>query len=326
MMTVAVRIHEIGGPEVLKLEDVTLGAPGKGEVKVRHTAIGLNFIDTYFRSGLYPAPQGLPFIPGNEAAGVVEDVGESVTELKVGDRVAYASALGSYCEARVMPLAPLVKIPDGISDETAAAMMLKGMTARYLLRQTYAVKPGDTILVQAAAGGVGLILCQWASHIGATVIGTVGSEEKGALTRANGATHVINYSTENFVERVKEITKGALCDVVYDGVGQATYPASLDCIKPRGLFASFGNASGAIKDFSLLALSQKGSLYATRPTLFTHIATRDALLANAADLFDAVRSGAVTIPINQRYKLADAAQAHRDLEARKTTGSTILLP
>jgi len=325
-MTAAVRVHEIGGPEVLKFEDVTLGSPGKGEVKVRHTAIGLNFIDTYFRSGLYPAPQGLPFIPGNEAAGVVEEVGEGVTELNVGDRVAYASALGSYCEARVMPLAPLVKIPDGISDETAAAMMLKGMTARYLLRQTYAVKPGETILVQAAAGGVGLILCQWASHIGATVIGTVGSQEKGELARANGATHTINYSTENFVERVKEITKGALCDVVYDGVGQATYPASLDCIKPRGLFASFGNASGAIKDFNLLALSQKGSLYATRPTLFTHISTREALLANAADLFDAVLSGAVKIPVNQRYKLADAAQAHRDLEARRTTGSTILLP
>lgn len=325
-MTAAVRVHEIGGPEVLKFEDVTLGSPGKGEVKVRHTAIGLNFIDTYFRSGLYPAPQGLPFIPGNEAAGVVEEVGEGVTELSVGDRVAYASALGSYCEARVMPLAPLVKIPEGISDETAAAMMLKGMTARYLLRQTYVVKPGDTILVQAAAGGVGLILCQWASHIGATVIGTVGSEEKGELARANGATHTINYSTENFVERVKEITKGALCDVVYDGVGQATYPASLDCIKPRGLFASFGNASGAIQNFSLLALSQKGSLYATRPTLFTHISTREALLANAADLFEAVRSGAVKIPVNQRYRLADAAQAHRDLEARRTTGSTILLP
>jgi len=325
-MTGAVRVHETGGPEVLTFEDVPLGSPGKGEVKVRHTAIGLNFIDTYFRSGLYPAPQGLPFIPGNEAAGVVEEVGEGVTELSVGDRVAYASALGSYCEARVMPLAPLVKIPDGISDETAAAMMLKGMTARYLLRQTYAVKPGDTILVQAAAGGVGLILCQWASHIGATVIGTVGSEEKGELARANGATHTINYSTENFVERVKEITKGALCDVVYDGVGQATYPASLDCIKPRGLFASFGNASGAIKDFNLLALSQKGSLYATRPTLFTHISTRETLLANAADLFDAVLSGAVKIPVNQRYKLADAAQAHRDLEARRTTGSTILLP
>ncbi len=325
-MTAAVRVHEIGGPEVLKFEDVTLGSPGKGEVKVRHTAIGLNFIDTYFRSGLYPAPQGLPFIPGNEAAGVVEEIGEGVTELSVGDRVAYGSALGAYCEARVMPVATLVKIPEGVSDETAAAMMLKGMTARYLLRQTYAVKPGDTILVQAAAGGVGLILCQWASHIGATVIGTVGSEAKGELARANGATHVINYSTENFVERVKEITKGALCDVVYDGVGQATYPASLDCIKPRGLFASFGNASGAIQNFSLLALSQKGSLYATRPTLFTHISTREALLANAADLFEAVRSGAVKIPVNQRYRLADAAQAHRDLEARRTTGSTILLP
>lgn len=325
-MAWAVRVHETGGPEKLSYEEINVGSPGQGEVRVRHTAIGLNFIDTYFRSGLYPAPQGLPFIPGNEAAGVVVEVGEGVADLRPGDRVAYGSSLGAYCSERVMPAAPLVKLPSNISDETAAAMMLKGMTARYLLRQTFVVKAGDTVLVQAAAGGVGLILCQWAAHLGATVIGTVGSAEKGELARANGATYVINYREEDFVARVKDITEGALCDVVYDGVGQATYPASLDCLRPRGMFVSFGNASGAIQNFSLLALSQKGSLYATRPTLFTHVATREALLANASDLFEAVGSGVVKIAIDQRYKLADVAEAHRDLEGRRTTGSTILLP
>ena len=325
-MASAIRVHEVGGPEVLTYETIEVGAPGKGEVRLRHTAIGLNFIDTYFRTGLYPAPNGLPFIPGNEGAGVVEAVGEGVTEFKKGDRVAYGAALGAYCTERVVPAAVLVKLPNTISDETAAAMMLKGMTARYLLRQTHEVKAGDVILVQAAAGGVGLILCQWAAHIGATVIGTVGSPEKAELARENGATYVIDYTRENFAERVKEITDGTLCDVVYDGVGQATYPASLDCLKLRGLFVSFGNASGAIQNFSLLALSQKGSLYATRPTLFTHIATRPALLANAADLFEAVASGVVRIPVNQTYALKDAAQAHRDLEGRRTTGSTVLLP
>ncbi|MGA0562964.1 quinone oxidoreductase family protein [Ancylobacter sp. VNQ12] len=325
-MPSAVRIHELGGPEVLKFEEIAVGSPGPGEVKVRHTAIGLNFIDTYFRSGLYPAPNGLPFIPGNEAAGVIVEVGAGVTDFVPGDRVAYGTALGAYCAERVMSAAPLLKLPASIPDETAAAMMLKGMTARYLLRQTYPVKAGDTILVQAAAGGVGLILCQWASHLGATVIGTVGSAEKGELARANGATYVINYRDEDFVARVKEITEGALCDVVYDGVGQATYPASLDCLRPRGMFVSFGNASGAIQNFSLLALSQKGSLYATRPTLFTHVATRDALVANAKDLFEVVGSGVVKIAVDQRYKLADAAEAHRELEARRTTGSTVLLP
>ncbi|WP_029356028.1 quinone oxidoreductase [Bosea sp. 117] len=325
-MVAAVRIHQTGGPEVLTVEDVTVGAPGPGEVRVKHTAIGLNFIDTYFRSGLYPAPGGLPFIPGNEAAGIVEEVGEGVEGLAPGDRVAYGAVPGSYCAERVMPAAPLVKLPDAIGDRTAAAMMLKGMTARYLLRQTYPVKPGDTILVHAAAGGVGLILCQWASHIGATVIGTVGSEEKAELARANGAHHTILYTREDFAKRVKEITEGRLCDVVYDGVGQATYPASLDCIRPRGLFASFGNASGAIQNFNLLALSQKGSLYATRPTLATHIATRDALLESANDLFGAVSSGIVRVPVNQTYPLAEAAQAHRDLEGRRTTGSTVLIP
>ncbi|MBS7539820.1 quinone oxidoreductase family protein [Ancylobacter lacus] len=325
-MVAAIRIHRNGGPEVLTLEDVAVGSPGPGEVRVRHTAVGLNFIDTYFRSGLYPAPGGLPFIPGNEAAGVVEEVGEGVTEVAVGDRVAYGSSLGAYCAARVMPVAPLVKLPDSIADQTAAAMMLKGMTARYLLRQTFEVKPGHTILVQAAAGGVGLLLCQWAAHIGATVIGTVGSPEKAELARANGAHHTILYRDEDFVARVREITEGRLCDVVYDGVGQATYPASLDCLRPRGLFASFGNASGAIQNFSLLALSQKGSLYATRPTLFTHVATRPQLLENAADLFEVVASGVVKVPVNQSYPLAEAAAAHGDLEGRRTTGSSVLIP
>lgn len=325
-MVVAIRIHETGGPEVLRLEEVTLGTPGPGEVRLRHTAIGLNFIDTYFRSGLYPAPGGLPFTPGNEAAGIVLQVGEGVSGFKPGDRVAYGSSLGAYCSERIMSAAPLVKLPDSIADETAAAMMLKGMTARYLLRQTHKVKAGDTLLVHAAAGGVGQILCQWATHLGATVIATVGSAAKAEIAKECGAAYVINYSEEDFVARVKDITEGALCDVVYDGVGQATYPASLDCIKPRGLFASFGNASGAITNFSLLALSQKGSLYATRPTLFTHISTREDLLANANDLFEVVSSGVVKIPVNQRYALADAADAHRDLEARRTTGSTVLLP
>ncbi|ADH89009.1 Alcohol dehydrogenase zinc-binding domain protein [Ancylobacter novellus DSM 506] len=325
-MAFAIRVHEFGGPEVLKYEEVTVGPPGPGEAKIRHTAIGLNFIDTYFRTGLYQPAGGLPFIPGNEAAGVVVEVGEGVSDLRPGDRVAYGASTGSYCTERRIPAAALVKLPNTIPDETAAAMMLKGMTARYLLRQTHKVKPGDTILVHAAAGGVGLILCQWASHIGATVIGTAGSPEKVALAKANGAAYVIDYSKDDFVAQVKEITDGALCDVVYDGVGQATYPGSLDCIRPRGLFVSFGNASGPITNFNLLSLSQKGSLYATRPTLNTHIATRETLLATANDLFDVVGSGVVKIAVEQRYRLPDAAQAHRDLEARRTTGSTVLLP
>lgn len=325
-MALAVRVHEVGGPEVMKLEEVAVGVPGPGEVKIRHTAVGLNFIDTYFRSGLYPAPGGLPFTPGNEAAGVIEAVGEGVGHVKVGDRVAYGTAFGAYCSDRVMSAATLVTLPDAISDETAAAMMLKGMTARYLLRQTYPVKAGDVVLVQAAAGGVGQILCQWASHLGATVIGTAGSPEKCEIARKAGAAYTIDYSKENFAERVKEITDGELCHVVYDGVGQATYPASLDCLRPRGMWVSFGNASGAIQNFSLFLLSQKGSLYAARPTLFTHVATREALDANAADLFDVVSRGIVTIPVNQRYALGDVVAAHRDLEGRKTTGSTVLLP
>lgn len=325
-MATAVRFHRTGGPEVLTVEEVAVPAPGPGQVRLRHTAIGLNFIDTYFRSGLYPAPGGLPMIPGNEAAGVVEEIGEGVTGFAPGDRVAYGFASGAYATERLIGTAPLVKLPDGISDRTAAAMMLKGLTASYLLKQTFVVQPGQTVLVHAAAGGVGLILVQWAAHLGATVIGTAGSPEKAALAKAAGAAHTILYNEEDFPARVKEITGGKLCEVVYDGVGQATYPGSLDCLKPRGLFVSFGNASGPITNFNLLALSQKGSLYATRPTLATHVSTPEGLAATADPLFEAVLSGAVKIEVNQTYALKDAAQAHIDLEGRRTTGSTVLLP
>ncbi|OYX71761.1 MAG: quinone oxidoreductase [Rhizobiales bacterium 32-66-11] len=320
-----VRVHRTGGPEVLSFEDVEIAPPGPGEVRLRHTAIGLNFVDTYFRTGLYKAPQ-MPFTPGSEGAGVVEAVGPHVNDFHAGDRVAYATALGAYAEVRNVPASALVHLPASIDDRTAAAMMLKGMTAQYLVRRTFEVKQGDMVLIQAAAGGVGLILSQWASFLGATVIGTVGSKEKAELARANGVDHVILYRDEDFVHRVKEITNGKLCDVVYDGVGQSTYPASLDCIKPRGLWVSFGNASGAIKNFDLLTLSQKGSLYATRPTLATHVATRADLLATANDLFEAVIKGAVKIPVHQTYALKNAQTAHRDLESRGTTGSTLLLP
>jgi NADPH:quinone reductase len=324
-MTQAIRIHAYGGPEVMKFEEVEVGAPGPGQIRIRHTAIGVNFIDTYFRTGLYKAPQ-LPFTPGNEGAGVVEAVGPDVTGLAVGDRVAYAGGLGSYSTERLVAAATVVKIPDGVSDEAAAAMMLKGMTAQYLLRRTYRVQKGDTILFHAAAGGVGLIACQWAKHLGATVIGTVGTREKGELAKANGCDHVIYYREEDFAARVKEITNGELCHVVYDGVGKETFPASLDCLRPLGMFASFGNASGPVDSFSLGLLAQKGSLFATRPTLFTYIAKREDLEATAADLFDVVASGAVKIPIHARAKLGDVADAHRALEARETTGATILVP
>lgn len=320
-----VRVHKYGGPDVLTYEDVPLPPPATGEVQIRHTAIGLNFVDTYFRSGLYKGP-ALPFVLGNEGAGVVTAVGDHVNDFHVGDRVAYATFTGSYCEARNIPAAGLVHLPASIDDRTAAAMMLKGMTAQYLVRKTYEVKPGDTVLIQAAAGGVGLILSQWAHAIGAKVIGTVGSKEKAELAYAHGCDEVILYRTEDFVHRVKEITGGKGCDVVYDGVGQDTYPASLDCLKPRGLWVSFGNASGAIKNFDLLSLSQKGSLYATRPTLATHIATKADLYATANDLFEMVIKGAVKIAIHQTYALKDAAKAHRDLESRATSGSTLLLP
>jgi NADPH2:quinone reductase len=325
-MVQAIRVHETGGPEVMRFETVDVPAPGPGEARIRHTAVGLNFIDTYFRSGLYPAPAGLPFIPGNEGAGVVVAVGEGVTHLAPGDRVAYAGPLGAYAEERVMAADRLVSIPEGVDDKTAAAMMLKGMTARYLLRRTCRVSASTTLLFHAAAGGVGLIAGQWAAKLGATVIGTVGSEEKAELARRNGYTHVINYRTENFVERVREITDGKLCDVVYDSVGKDTYPGSLDCLKPLGTWVSFGQSSGPITDFSLPILSAKGSLFATRPTLFTYIASRADLEETANDLFDMVSSGAVKIAVNQEYALADAVRAHQDLEGRKTTGGTVLIP
>lgn len=324
-MVRAVRIHEYGGPEVMKFEDVTVGQPGAGEVRMRHTAVGLNYIDTYHRTGLYPVPS-FPCVIGMEAAGQVLEVGSGVTELKAGDRVAYANPIGSYCEERLIPAERLVKIPDSVDDKTAAAMMLQGMTAHYLLRRTFKVEPGTVMLFHAAAGGTGLIACQWARHLGATVIGTVGSEEKAELARAAGCTHVINYRTENFVDRVNEITDGKGCDVVYDGVGKDTYPASLDCLKPFGLWATFGNASGKIENFDLGLLAAKGSLYATRPTLFTHVAKREDLVTTANELFDVVGKGAVKISVNQTYPLGEAAQAHRDLAARHTTGSTVLLP
>ncbi len=324
-MTNAIRIHEHGAPEVMKWESVEIGAPAAVEARIRHTAVGLNYIDTYHRSGLYKIP--LPCVLGREGAGVVEAVGSAVTGLKVGDRVAYGAApIGSYCESRLIPADRLVNIPANVSDQQAASIMLKGMTAQYLLRRTYAVKAGDTVLVQAAAGGVGLMLCQWAKHLGATVIGTVGSDEKGELAKAHGCDHVINYSREDFALRVAEITGGKKCAAVYDGVGKDTFLKSLDCLRPRGTMASFGNASGKVEPFDLGILAAKGSLYVTRPTLDTHVATREDLVATANELFDVVGRGIVKVEINQTYALKDAVQAHRDLEARKTTGSTILLP
>lgn len=320
-------VHAFGGPEVLKYEEYEPPRPGPGEATVRHRAIGLNFIDVYFRTGLYPPPMGLPFTPGLEASGVVEAVGEGVSEVQVGQRVAYGTGpLGAYSDVRTMPAEKLVAIPDTISDEVAAAMMLKGMTAQYLLKQTYRVKPGDTILVHAAAGGVGLIMCQWAKHLGATVIGTVGTREKAEIARAHGCDHPIVYTEEDFVQRVRELTGGKGVPVVYDGVGRATFVQSLDCLQPRGLMVSFGNASGPVEAFNLGILSQKGSLYVTRPTLMTYTATREQLLAAANDVVDVVSRGVVKIEVNQRFPLEDAAEAHRALESRKTVGATILLP
>ncbi|MFO1089772.1 MAG: quinone oxidoreductase [Hyphomicrobiales bacterium] len=321
----AIRFHTVGGPEVLKLENVDVPAPGPGEIQIRQKAIGLNYIDTYHRSGLYPVP--LPSGIGLEGAGEVVAVGQGVTAFKVGDRAAYGvGPLGGYAELRNFPAGRAVKIPDGITDEQAAGMMLKGMTARYLLRATYVVKAGETILLHAAAGGVGLILSQWAKALGATVIGTVGSEEKGKLARANGCDHIILYGTEDVAKRVREITGGAGVPVVYDGVGQATLMASLDSLKPRGLLVSYGNASGPVKALDLGLLSQKGSLYVTRPTLMAYVASDAELQETAKDLFDVVKSGKVKIEVNQRYRLEDAQKAHRDLESRATTGSTILIP
>ena len=324
-MTQAIRIYEHGGPDVMKWEVVDVGNPGEKEICIRHTAVGLNYIDTYHRTGLYKIP--LPSVIGREGAGVVEVVGAGVTDFKVGDHVAYGSAtIGSYSEARLVAADRVVKIPAGVTDQQAASMMLKGMTAQYLIRRSHTVKPGDTILFHAAAGGVGLILCQWAKHLGANVIGTVGSEEKAVLAKANGCDHVINYRTEDFVARVAEITGGKKCAVVYDGVGKDTFMKSLDCVRPRGLVALFGNASGKVEPLDLGTLAAKGSLFVTRPTLDTHVASREELVATANDLFDVVVRGIVKIEINQTYALKDAAQAHRDLEARKTTGSTVLIP
>jgi NADPH2:quinone reductase len=325
-MTHAIRIHETGGPETLTWEEVEVGQPGPGEVRLEQTAVGLNFIDVYHRTGLYPLP-GLPTVIGMEAAGRVEAVGEGVNELKPGDRVAYASPpLGAYAQARVIPADRLVKLPEEITDRQAAAMMLQGMTVQYLIRRTYRVGKGDTVLFHAAAGGVGLIACQWLKHLGATVIGTVGSEEKAALARDHGCDYAINYRSENFVEAVKEITGGTGVPVVYDSVGKDTFEGSLDCLAPLGMFVGFGNASGPVPPFNMGVLAQKGSLFLTRPTLMTYTAKREDLLASANDLFDVVLSGDVKIEVNQTYPLAEAAQAHRDLEARKTTGSTVLLP
>lgn len=324
-MVKAIRAHKTGGPEVLQFEDVTLPQPGPGEILIRNRAIGLNFIDTYFRSGLYPAPQ-LPFTLGNESAGDVLAVGPNVTEFKPGDRVAVVAGLGAYAEERIVPAASVVALPEGISYEAAASMLLKGLTAEYLLHRTYKVKPGDTILVHAAAGATGLILCQWGKALGATVIGTVGSKEKAELAKAHGADHVINYREEDFAARVKEVTGGALCDVVYDGVGKDTFMKSLDTLKPFGLLASFGNASGAVEAFNLGILASKGSLYVTRPTLNTHTAKRETMVAMAKNLFETVLSGKVKVPVNATFPLKDAADAHRLLESRGTTGSTVLIP
>lgn len=322
----AIRIHEHGGPEVLRWEEVPTPAPGPGEALVRHAAVGLNYIDVYFRTGLYKPP-GLPCVIGMEGAGTVEAVGPGVTEVAPGDRVAYATApIGAYAEVRAIKADRLVKLPEDIGFETAAAMMLQGMTAEYLLRRTYAVKPGQTILIHAAAGGVGLIMCQWAKHLGATVIGTVGSDAKAEIARAHGCDHPIVYTREDFVARVKEITEGKMLPVVYDSVGRETFMKSMDCLAPLGLLVMFGNASGAVPPFDIGILAAKGSLYLTRPTLATYTAKRDDLVASANALFEVVRSGAVKIEVNQRFALKDAAEAHRALEGRRTTGSTILIP
>lgn len=323
-MAKAIRFHKTGGAEVLAFEDVQVGDPAEGQVRVRHTAIGVNFVDVYQRAGLYPMP--MPAIAGNEGAGVVEAVGAGVKALKAGDRVTYTGLVGSYCEARVVPADRMIKIPDGISDEQAASMMLKGMTVQYLIRRTYPVKSGETVLFHAAAGGVGQIACQWLKALGVTTIGTVGSDEKAKLAKAHGCTETIVYTRENFVERVKALTGGKGVPVVYDSVGKTTWEGSLDCLQPRGLLVTFGNASGPVPPMNLGILAGKGSLYVTRPTLATYIASREDLEATAAELFDMVKSGKVKIEVSARYKLADAAQAHRDLEARKTTGSVILLP
>jgi NADPH:quinone reductase len=322
-MTRAIRIHAHGGPEVLRFEQVPLDPPGPGEAQVRHTAVGVNFIDTYHRTGLYPLPS-LPHGLGMEAAGVVEAVGEGVDGVRPGDRVAYVHGPGAYAEARNVPADRLVELPAQIADDVAAAMMLKGMTVEYLVRRCYRVQKGDTVLLHAAAGGVGLLACQWLRHLGATVIGTVGSEAKAALARAHGCDHPVVYTREDFVARVRELTGGEGVAVVYDSVGRATFPASLDCLRPRGTFVGFGNASGKPDAFDMGLLAQKGSLYVTRPTLFTYTRTREELLESAHALFDVVGQGVVRVNVRQRWPLAETAEAHRALEGRATTGSSVL--
>jgi NADPH:quinone reductase len=324
-MPKAIRITETGGPDVMRWEDVEVGEPGEGQARIRHTAVGVNLLDTYHRSGLYPL--SLPAGIGSEAAGIVEAVGPGVTVVKPGDRVAYGGGLpGSYAESRLAPAGILVPIPDGVSDEIAAAVMLKGMTSQYLIRRTYPVKAGETVLFHAAAGGVGLIACQWLKALGATVIGTVGSDEKAEVARAHGCDHVIVSTREDVAKRVREITGGSGVPVVYDSVGKDTFMASLDCLKPRGMMVSFGNASGKVPPFDIGILAQKGSLYLTRPTLGAYTATRADLEATAKDAFAVIRDGKVKVEIRHRYPLAEAAQVHRDLEGRKTIGSIVMVP
>jgi NADPH2:quinone reductase len=323
-MVTAIRVHETGGPDVLRTEDVAVGDPGPGEVRLRHTAIGVNFIDTYFRTGLYKTQ--LPFIPGSEASGVVEAVGAGVTAFKPGDRVAYIFGPGTYVQKRVLPADKLVPVPDAIGDAVAAAVLLKGLTAQYLLRRTFKVEAGHTILIHAAAGGVGLIAGQWAKHLGATVIGTAGSPDKVKLALEHGYDHVINYRTDDFVARTLEITRGRKVEVVYDSVGKDTFPASLDVLKPLGLFVLFGQSSGPVPPVDLNILNQKGSLFVTRPSLFAYMAERDVLLKAAAELFDLIGRGVLKIAVNQTFPLTEARAAHEALEGRRTTGTTILLP
>lgn len=323
-MSRAIRIHQYGGPEVMQWDEIEVGEPGPGQVRLRQTACGLNYIDVYMRSGIYPVAE-LPAVLGMEAAGVVDAVGEGVTEFKVGDRVAYAMVVGGYAEQRLINADRLIKLPDSIDDETAATMMLKGLTAHYLLFRTYPVKAGDWILVYAAAGGVGLMVCQWAKHLGANVIGCVGSEEKAELARANGCDYPILYRNEDVVKRVRELTDGKGVAVVYDGMGQETFAQSLDCLRPFGVMVTYGNITGQVEPFSPKILAPKGSLYVTRPTLATHVATRELLVEGGERLVDVISKGIVKNHINQRYALHETAVAHRDMEARRTTGSTVLL-
>jgi NADPH2:quinone reductase len=325
-MVAAVRVHNVGGPDVLTVDDIDVPAPGQGQIKIKQHAIGVNFIDAYFRMGAYPSPVGMPFIAGNESAGEVIAVGPGVTDIKVGDRVAFVGPLGGYAAERVLPADRAVKLPDNITYEQAAGMMLKGMTVEYLLNRTYKVGKGTVCLIHAAAGGVGLIAVQWANHLGATVIGTVGSKEKAEIAKKAGAHHTILYRDEDFPARVKEITSGKMCDVVYDGIGKTTFPASLDCLRPLGYFVSFGSASGQIDAFNINLLQAKGSLFATRPTLNHYAAKREDLVSMSNDLFKVVGSGAVKIPINHKYPLKDAGKAHKEMESRETTGSLILVP